>query len=110
LRNEQEILKELKHDWDIDSVEQHAKGYWDYSYSSFDLRLLKTTEELIDNELHETYLTITRSRILINISEDESFYEVEDLKEKSVNVTCYFQDRENKHELIKIATFKLSRK
>lgn len=110
MKNEQEILTALKHDWDIDSVEGHTNGYWDFLDNSFDLRLLKTKQELKEDELRETYLTIENDRVLISINGDKSFYEIEDLSESQLCLTCYFQDNENKHELIKLVTFRLSRK
>ena len=100
----------MKHSWDIDSIEQHTNGYWNFQHSSFDLRHLKRKQELNENELDEIYLAIDNDRILIEINGDESFYEVENLSETKLDVTCYFQGQEHNSELIRLATFRLSRK
>lgn len=110
LNDEHEILVKLKHDWVIDSVEQHTTGYWDFLDKSVDLRLLKEEGDLDPSELYEIYLKVDIDRILINISGDTSYYEVEKLNSTQLHLACYFQDMENRYDLVKLMTLKLSRK
>jgi hypothetical protein len=105
-----EILSVLKQDWNLESVEQHAKGYWTFEDKSFDLRNLKTKDYLNPNEKYEIYLQIVEDKILVKISGNESFYEVVHLNEKYLCVICYFQDKDLTSAKVKLMTLTLSRK
>lgn len=91
----------------IESVDQHAKGYWTFEDNSFDLRNLKSKEQLSDDD--QLYLDKKDDELLIRINNDNSFYSVVLKSKKTISVTIYFVSRGRYQQLMKIATLNLVR-
>lgn len=109
MKTEEEILLDLRHDWKVDSVDQHSPGYWVLEDKSFDLRNLKTKRQLQKDRRYQLYLDKDGDQLTIKISDDESFYEIKDLKGKRLLLTCYFQSTDKANDLVRIMTINLSR-
>lgn len=103
------MLKALKHDWQIASIDQHAKGYWNMEDSSFNLKDLKTEDEIRQNGTGELYMKIKNGQALLLINGDRSYYEINELGDSTLNLTCYFQNDSVDSGPTKIATFGLVR-
>lgn len=104
-----EIIGELRCDWQIQSVTPHTDGYWDYEAASFDLRHLKTTEELTKKDTGAMYITAKDDQVLLCIAGNESYYQVELVDLGELRLSCYFKNQMmDKH--IKLATFDLRKK
>ena len=108
--DEQNIIKALKHNWEVVSIEQHAKGYWNMDDSSFNLKNLKTKETIKRDGTGELYLSIKNGQNVLLISGDRSYYEITELRDRTLKLTCYFQNESMDSGPIKIATFNLARK
>ena len=103
--HEEQILKNLRYDWRILSIDQHTEGYWDLKGASFDLRQL----EIKENGLGQPYLKMEEGRTLLCISGDKSYYEIQESTDNTLKLACYFQNQVMDSP-IKILTFNLTRK
>lgn len=103
--HEEQILRRLRHDWRIASIDQHTDGYWDFKGASFDLRKLGIKE----SGTGQPYLRMEKGRILLCISGDTSYYDIEESTDNTLKLACYFQNQVMDSP-IKILTFNLARK
>ena len=103
--HEEQILKNIRHDWRIASIDQHTDGYWDLKGVSFDLRELGIKE----NGTGQPYLKMEEGRILLCISGEKSYYDIEESTDTTLKLACYFQNHVMESGPIKIVTFDLTR-
>lgn len=104
-----EMISMLKYKWTIDSVEQHAKGFWRIEDKFFDLRDVKSKSSPAKAKAGDLYLELNDGKGLIKIVGDNSYYEVLDLSDKKLVISWFFQDKNKSTEVIKVTTVKLSR-
>jgi hypothetical protein len=107
--NEEEIIKDLKADWEVQSITSHVKGYWNFEDTSFDLRDLKEIKDLKGKDTGRMYLRMKDGQVFLCRARDESYYQVERINRTELKLSCYFKNQ-IMDEHIKLATFELRRK
>jgi hypothetical protein len=76
---------------------------------SFDLRYLKAKESLSQNGTGELYLGVENGQNLILVNGENSYYEINELADTTLRLTCFFENSAMNSGPIKLVTFELTR-